>query len=158
MKVFNLFSGELDRDDDDPPGYSCGYKRLGPILGASLIGATLLDLDPGNSNCPYHYEYGREEWLLCVAGTIRVRTPDGDRDLEAGDVIWFREGPDGAHKITNASDAPSRALVWSTTGEPSLAVYPDSDKIGAWSGPRFENRDHILVRRDSGVDYWEGEL
>ena len=158
MNVFNLFSDDLDRDADDPPGYAGRYRRLGPIIGGSLLGATLLELEPGNSNCPYHYEYGREEWLLCVYGTVSVGTPDGERELRPGDVIWFPEGPAGAHKITNRSDVTTRVLVWSTMGEPSAAVYPDSDKIGVWSGPRFENRDHILVRRDSAVDYWEGEL
>ena len=159
MEVFNLFTDDLDGPDaDDPPGYSCRYKRIGPLVGGSLIGATLLELPPANGNCPYHYEYGREEWLTCVSGTVTVRTPDGEQELRAGDVIWFPEGPTGAHKITNKGDEPTRVLVLSTMDEPSLAVYPDSDKLGMWSGPKFENRDHILVKRDSAVDYWEGEL
>ena len=42
----------------------------------------------------------------------------------------------------------------STKGEPAVAVYPDSDKIGVWPG---DNRDKIMVRRESVVDYWDRE-
>jgi uncharacterized cupin superfamily protein len=69
--------------------------------------------------------------------------------------LCFREGPEGAHKLTNRGDEPARLLMLSTRREPSLAVYPDSDKIGAWSG---SDRDKIMVRRESNVDYWTGEV
>jgi hypothetical protein len=35
-------------------------------------------------------------------------------------------------------------------------VYPDSDKIGAWAGPGFE-QDHVMVRRESHTQYYDGE-
>ena len=56
MRRVNLFSAELARDADDPPGYEAGYVRLGPLLDAIKIGATIYELGPGPSNCPYHYE------------------------------------------------------------------------------------------------------
>jgi hypothetical protein len=33
-------------------------------------------------------------------------------------------------------------------------VYPDSDKIAIWTG---NSADDVIVRRASGVDYWDGE-
>jgi hypothetical protein len=45
--------------------------------------------------------------------------------------------------------------MYSTTSEPAVAVYPDSDKIGVWPG---DDRDEVMVRRASGVDYWDGEV
>ena len=36
----------------------------------------------------------------------------------------------------------------------SVAVYPDSDKIGVCTG---NPDDNIMVRRSSGVDYYDGE-
>jgi len=44
----------------------------------------------------------------------------------------------------------------STKGDPSLAIYPDSSKIGAWSGPG--NADKIMARLGDDLDYWDGEL
>jgi uncharacterized cupin superfamily protein len=74
--------------------------------------------------------------------------------LEPGDTVCFPEGPDGAHKVTNPEDATEdvRVLMISTLNEPSVAVYPDSDKLGVFAGDY-----RLMVKRDSGVDYWQGE-
>jgi hypothetical protein len=41
----------------------------------------------------------------------------------------------------------------STKAKTSVAVYPDSDKVGV-----FTEDLRLLVPRSAGVDYWEGEL
>ena len=152
-----MLSVELQRDDDDPRGYEAGYARLGPLLGSRDLGGSVYELDPGNSNCPYHYEHGNEEWLLVLSGTLTIRHPDGEAALGPGDLVVFPEGPGGAHKCTNKGTEPTRFVIFSTKVDPSMAVYPDSDKIGAWPGPGGAE-DKVLVRRDSVVDYWDGEL
>jgi uncharacterized cupin superfamily protein len=151
----NLFSAEVQRDDDDPEGYEAGYLRLGPLLGAAMLGGTIYELGPGQSNCPYHYEYGNEEWLIVLEGRLTVRHPEGETELEPGDVVCFAVGPAGAHKLTNRGEGRVRLLMLSTKIDPSVAVYPDSDKIGVWPGAQ---EDNILVRRESAVDYWDREL
>ena len=70
--------------------------------------------------------------------------------------MCFPEGPPGAHQVRNATDEPVRILVLSTKRVPAVAVYPDSDKIGVWP-VAGDATDRIFVRRDSAVDYWEGE-
>jgi uncharacterized cupin superfamily protein len=155
MKRYNLHSGETSFDDDDPEGYKAGYVHVGPEIGATMIGATIYDLPVGQSICPYHYEYGNEEWLLVLDGRPTLRDVEGEAELAPGDVVNFPVGPEGAHKVTNRTDAPVRVVMLSTKSEPSVAVYPDSDKIGVWPG---DKRDHILVRRESVVDYWDREL
>ncbi len=154
MQRVNLFSAEIEYDAADPEDYRAGWNRFGERLGASVIGGTIYELPPGQSNCPYHYEYGCEEWLIVLAGQLTLRHPEGEDELEPGDVVCFREGPEGAHKLTNRSDETVRVLMLSTKGEPAVAVYPDSDKIGVWPG---DNRDKIIVRRESSVDYWDRE-
>ena len=44
----------------------------------------------------------------------------------------------------------------STKASPAVAVYPDSDKLGLWLTGEAEP-DSLVVRRDSAVDYWDGE-
>jgi uncharacterized protein YceH (UPF0502 family)/uncharacterized cupin superfamily protein len=155
LRRTNVLEIETGHDVGDPAGYETGYVRLGPIVGGKLLGATVYELPPGQSICPYHYEYGNEEWLLVLEGRPTLRHPGGEDELPPGELVCFPEGPEGAHKVTNATDRAARVLIVSTKVDPSLAVYPDSDKIGAWSG---DERDRILVRRESGVDYWDREL
>lgn len=81
VEPVNVYGVELTRDDDDPKGYEAGYVRLGPLLGSERLGATVYELEQGNSNCPYHYEYGNEEWLLVLSGKLTVRHPEGETEL-----------------------------------------------------------------------------
>jgi uncharacterized cupin superfamily protein len=154
VKRFNLDTGEVEFDESDPEGFRAGMARFGPSIGATMLGGSVYELPPGQSNCPYHYEYGNEEWLVVLEGKLTVRHPGGEAELEAGDVVCFPDGPEGAHRLTNQTDATVRVLMLSTMIEPSAAVYPDSDKIGVWPGNK---QDTIMVRRESSVDYWDGE-
>ena len=130
--------------------------RLGASVYASMLGGTVYELPPGQSICPYHYEYGNEEWAIVLQGRPTLRHPDGEEQVEPMDVICFPNGPAGAHKFTNTTDETVRVLLLSTKVDPSMAIYPDSDKIGAWPGPEFRD-DHVLVRRGSHVEYYDGE-
>jgi uncharacterized cupin superfamily protein len=148
MRRFNLHAVETELDGDEPDGYLTGGNRFGKSIGASTIGGTVYDLPPNQSICPYHFEYGDEEWLIVLTGNPTVRTPEGETTLDPGDVVCFPAGPEGAHKVTG----PARVLMISTLNEPSVAVYPDSDKLGVFVGDY-----RLMVERDSGVDYWLGE-
>jgi uncharacterized cupin superfamily protein len=128
--------------------------RFGGELGSQDSGATLYELAPGEAVCPYHYEYGEEEWALVIEGTPSVRTPDGTERLEPNDLVFFPKGPDGAHQIRNDGDVPARVLMWSTVVLPTASVYPDSGKVGVWTGNK---EDDVLVRRESAVEYFDGE-
>jgi uncharacterized cupin superfamily protein len=159
MERVNVFSVDTELDPDDPPGYQAPRAKLGPMIGASMIGGSIYELQPGQSVCPYHYEYGNEEWLLVLEGSATLRHPDGEGDRETvlgpGELVCFPQGPQGAHKVGNASAAPVRVLLLSTSIGPSASVYPDSDKIGIWPDG---GRDSLIVRRESAVDYYDGEL
>jgi uncharacterized cupin superfamily protein len=152
MRRFNV-NNDLEYDPE-PDGYRRGFEKLAPLLGATRMAGSLYELPPGESNCPYHYETN-EEWLLVLSGAVTVRHPGGEDVLEAGDIVCFPAGPDGAHKVTNRSDGTVRMLMLSTKHYPAVAVYPDSDKIGVFTEDRSDN---ILVRRDSGVGYYDGEV
>jgi uncharacterized cupin superfamily protein len=150
----NVFGAEFEYDSDDPDGYRCGVAAVGKALGAEELAIKLFELPPGNSVCPYHYEYV-EEWLLVLVGDVVVRTPDGEAAAGRGELIRFPSGPAGAHKVTNRGEQPARLLMFSSNREPAVAVYPDSDKIGAWVPGGADNV--ILRRADGNVDYYDGE-
>jgi uncharacterized cupin superfamily protein len=150
----NVFSAEFEYDPEDPDGYRAGIARVGKAAGGQELAVKLFEIPPGESPCPYHYEYV-EEWLLVLEGTAVVRTPDGERRAERGELVCFAPGPEGAHKVSNRGEAPVRALMFSSSREPAVAVYPDSDKIGVWVPGGAAN---VMVRRaDGSVGYYDGE-
>jgi uncharacterized cupin superfamily protein len=153
MKRFNLFDESLlDVDEDEPDGYRAPYAKVQHRVGASLLGGTVVLLRQGEAVCPYHYEQIEEEWLFVLAGAPTVRTPEGERVYETGDVVCFPRGPAGAHKISNAGEEPARILIVSEHAEVAAAIYEDSDKIGIF-GPELR----MLFRRRDARDYWDGE-
>jgi uncharacterized cupin superfamily protein len=154
MQRVRLGDARFEFDPADPDGFRAGMARFGPGVGSKDTGATLYELPPGEAVCPYHYEYGEEEWVLVIEGTPSVRTPEGTEQLEPLDLVFFPTGPEGAHQVRNDSAAPARVLMWSTVVTPTASVYPDSDKIGVWTGNKA---DDVMVRRDSAVDYFDGE-
>jgi uncharacterized cupin superfamily protein len=155
MRAVNLAGVAFERDPEDPEGFVGGRARVGALLGARDTGASLYDLPPGQAVCPYHYEYGEEEWALVLAGRPSVRTPDGTKELRPLDVVFFPKGPEGAHQIRNDADEPARVLLFSTVVYPTATAYPDSGKVGVYTGDEAED---LIVERSSAVDYFHGEV
>ncbi len=154
MKKANIDHPEFSFDETDPQGFRAGMARLGGLLGAKETGITVYELPPGQAVCPYHYECGEEEWLLVLAGTPTLRSPEGEERLEPWDVFCFPRGPEGAHQIRNDTEEGARVLMFSTVVVPTATVYPDSDKVGIWTG---DPETDVLVRRSSKVGYYDGE-
>lgn len=154
MQRINIATPDFEYDAEDPDGFRAGMSRLGKLLGARESGISLYDLPPGQSICPYHYECGEEEWLLVLEGNPTLRHPGGSDRLATWDVVCFPRGPEGAHGIRNETEQPARVLMFSTVVVPTATVYPDSDKVGIWTG---DPETDVLVRRESAVDYYDGE-
>lgn len=154
MRRVSLSDPTFTYDPDDPDGFRAGVFRFGPQVGAQQTGASLYDLPPGQAVCPYHYEYGEEEWVVVIEGRPSVRTPEGTEQLAPLDVAFFPRGPAGAHQIRNDTDNPARVLMWSTVVHPTATAYPDSDKVGIYTGEAAED---LMVVRSSNVDYFHGE-
>jgi uncharacterized cupin superfamily protein len=154
MNKVSIGNPNFSWDESDPDGFRAGSARLGKLLGAKETGITVYELPPGQAVCPYHYECGEEEWLLVLSGTPTLRSPGGEERLEPWDVACFPRGPEGAHSIRNETDDHARVLMFSTVVVPSATVYPDSDKVGVWTG---DPETDLVVRRSANVDYYDGE-
>lgn len=155
MRKVNIASPEFTYDSTDPEGFRSGMYRFGKDVGAERSGTTVYELPPGQAVCPYHYEYGEEEWLLVLEGTPTVRTPEGEERLAPWDVMCFVRGPEGAHGVRNETGETVRVLMYSEVVHPTVTVYPDSDKVGIWTATKD---DDMLVERSSRVGYFEGEV
>jgi uncharacterized cupin superfamily protein len=146
----NLFTVVPEGEEADPQGYRALTARIAPLVGGSALGMSVYELPPGQSICPYHYEFAEEEWLIVLSGRPTLRTPEGERVLDTWDAVCFPTGEAGAHKVTNATEETLRVAMLSTKPPISVCIYPDSQKVGAWPPGK-------LFRLDDAVDYWVGE-
>jgi uncharacterized cupin superfamily protein len=127
--------------------------RLGKLVGGSRLGMSVHELRPGQAICPYHYEYGEEEWLVVLEGRPTLRRSEGRERLAPWDVVCFPTGPEGAHGVRSETEQTVRVMMFSTVSNPAATVYPDSDKVAIWTG----NKDDDVMVRQSRVDYFDGE-
>jgi uncharacterized cupin superfamily protein len=153
----NVFEPEFDESDP-----TLGRRaRLARQAGAERLGASLYEVPAGAASWPFHYHHGNEEMLIVISGHPSLRTMDGWRELEPGEVVAFPRGQSGAHQMANHTEEAVRFLVVGEMNAPEVVVYPDSDKVMAMSrapGSRGDE-DELAVwfRLADQVDYWEGE-
>jgi uncharacterized cupin superfamily protein len=150
QQVVNVWSITVESSsEDEPPGFRSRKAKLGPLLAAERLGATVTELDRNEGSAPYHYECGREEWVLVLAGAPTLRHPGGEDLLAAGDVVCFPDGPTGAHRLTNSQDKLARVVFFSTQDVPSNVCYPDSGEWFLRNGP---NAPNPILRAADEVD------
>lgn len=154
MDVVNLYADPDWESENNRHGYRHRVTAVGRQLGSRLLGGSLYELPPGEKTWPYHYEVGCEEWLLVVSGRPTLRTPDGEQELEPGDLAVFPEGPSGAHQVINRSAESCRVLLLSSKSPLAIVHYPDSGKVGLWSQA---DGYQAMVAREPELDYWHGE-
>lgn len=122
----NILDDDWGEQPEDWSGGGALQKRLverGPLLGASLY-----ELGPGNFMV-YHAHHGSEELLIVLRGRPTLRTPDGERVLEEGEVVHFPTGPEGAHGIRNDGETPVRYVVAGIRVSPEIVEYPDTNQV-----------------------------
>jgi uncharacterized cupin superfamily protein len=125
-----------DNDWDVERSYGDARMRMmhvGRKLGSELLGATVFEIEPGIPGL-YHFHHGNEEWALVLEGTLTLRTPEGERELQRGDVAVFRRGPEGAHALGNRSTDMCRVAVFSSMRQPDVVAYQEAGVLGAIAG------------------------
>jgi len=152
----NIYRPEFERGER-PEGFRSKRARIGYELGSELIGASLFEVPAGEAAYPYHFHYADEEMVIALSGDLSLRTPEGTRELEEGEVVHFPLGEEGAHQLLNHGAETARFLAISSSGRPDVVVYPDSNKIGV--GERLPRGGGLraFFRRGDEVGYFEGE-
>ena len=113
----------------------------------------IYELPPGKSAYPYHYHLKNEETFFILRGEGLLRTPEGERAVKAGDLLFFPAGENGAHKLTNTSETEMLVyLDFDIVHDLDVTMYPDSGKIGIWGMDTNK-----IYRIGDDVDYYEGE-
>ncbi len=97
--------------------------------------------------------------IVVLTGRPTLRTLNGTRELEAGEVVACPVGRRGAHQLQNNTDEVVHVLVISTMVYPKVAEQLDSDKILVHSAPPgTADRLALAFPREAQVDRLAGEL
>ena len=134
-------------------GYEYFRKKFVPMGTAEHTQVGIYEIPPKKAAYPYHYHLKDEETFYIISGKGLLKTPDGEKTVKAGDLLFFPAGSEGAHKLTNTSETENLVYIdFDVIHDLDVAVYPDSGKIGIWG--KDVNRVYL---QDTDVDYYEGE-
>lgn len=141
------------RCKSDHPDYAYTRRNFVRRGEAESTLVSVYEIPPGKAAYPYHYHLKDEETFYILSGEGLLRTPEGERPVHAGELLFFPAGEAGAHKLTNTSTAePLVYIDFDVIHDLDAAVYPDSGKIGVWG--KGVNR---VYRMEDNVGYYDGE-
>ena len=123
---------------------------LAEISGSKYLNFDIKSLFPGKFSYPYHFHRNAEELFVILEGEATLRSPKGYQTVSKGDLIFFEEGPEGAHQFYNHGDQPLLYMDLRTKANVDVCEYPDSGKINIL--PAMD-----IFRKDSRVPYYTGE-
>jgi len=154
----NLYEPEFDAEQDQP-GFRWRRARLARQARLQRLGMSLFELEPGEAAFPYHFHHANEELLIVVEGRPSLRTPEGWRELQTGEIAGFPLGERGAHQVANRSDQPARIAMVSEMVGPDIVVMPDSGKIQARENPPGAAEPGLwqIFRSEDAIEYFDGE-
>ena len=124
----NVWDDDWGEQGEDWSGGGALWKPLTPRGWDHLLGASLYELDPADFSV-YHVHHGSEELLIVLRGRPTLRTPDGERRLDEGDVVHFPAGPAGAHGLRNDTNEAVRYVMAGIRVSPEIAEYPDLKQV-----------------------------
>jgi uncharacterized cupin superfamily protein len=143
--------------------FAARFAPVTPRTGSPHIGARLTEVPPGKRAWPHHCHHANDEMFVILSGSGTLRFGEETHAITAGDVaICPAGGVDTAHQIINTGSEPLRYLAISSMNQPDVMEYPDSNKLFVVAGSppggdKSKRTAELIVKRDAGVDYWDGE-
>lgn len=153
-EIFHAKATDVQREHkNDHEGYEFFRRSLIPKGFAKDCTVALYEIPPGKSAHPYHYHIKNEESFYILSGKGILKTPKGNKEVSAGEFIFFPASVNGAHKLTNISKTePLVYLDFDTSNDLEVAVYPDSGKVGI-----FGSTLRQIYKTSDQVDYYKDE-
>jgi uncharacterized cupin superfamily protein len=106
------------------------YRRLAPVAGLTLMGASHVTLAPGGYSSQRHWHRGQDELVVMIAGEAVLIDDHGETPVRAGDVLTFPAGEANGHHMHNRSGEPCVFVAISAgAGETDSGVYSDIDMV-----------------------------
>ncbi|MGB3805960.1 MAG: cupin domain-containing protein [Erythrobacter sp.] len=114
--------------DDDVRGR--WYRRLAPVAGLSLMGASHVTLEPGAYSSQRHWHRGQDELVVMLEGEAILIDDDGETRIGPGDMLAFPAGEENGHRLHNRAKTPCVFVAISAGDrEKDSGEYPDIDMV-----------------------------
>ena len=106
------------------------YRRLAPVAGLSLMGASHVTLQPGAFSSQRHWHRGQDELVVMLAGAAVLIDDSGETPVGPGDVLTFPAGEPNGHCLHNRFAEPCVFVAVSAgSREADSGEYPDIDMV-----------------------------
>ena len=143
----NIWTEEWDEGED----WSGGGALSKRLARGEQLGTTVYELGPGNF-VVYHFHHAAEETLVVLEGEMTMKTEDGERLVQRGEVVMFPVGPAGAHGFRNDGDGKCRYLMISTHPAPEVVEYPELGQITAQAATASQTGERLWLIYDVPKD------
>ncbi|MCE7030587.1 cupin domain-containing protein [Jiella avicenniae] len=143
--------------------FAAAMAAIAAPLGATHLGARLVEVPPGKAAWPFHAHHANDELFVILSGTGELRFGMERHQVAAGMVaVCPAGGAETAHQMIATGDEPLRYVAVSSMREPDVMEYPDSGKITVFAGAapggdKARRRVAASFRTEDAVDYWQGE-
>src|SRR5438270_6432717 len=124
----NILEPRWDAERDQPP-FRWRRAQLGRQAGARALGLSLFELPSAAATFQLHSHHANEELIIVLEGPLVLTGPEGERELQAGDVVACPAGRAGAHRLDNRGDRPARVLIASTMVAPDVTELHETSEV-----------------------------
>lgn len=106
------------------------WRRLAPVGGLTMMGASHVVLKPGAHSSQRHWHRGQDELVVILSGEAVLIEDEGETVVRAGDVLAWAAGVENGHRLHNRSDTDCVFVAVSAgSREADSGEYSDIDMV-----------------------------
>ena len=106
------------------------YRRLAPVAGLTMLGASHVVLKPGGWSSQRHWHTGQDELVIMLAGEAVLVEDGGETTVRAGDILAWKAGePNGHHLQNSSSEDCVFVAISGGDRDADRGEYPDIDMV-----------------------------
>lgn len=115
------------------------WRRLAPVAGLTLMGASHVVLKPGAWSSQRHWHHGEDEMVVMIAGEAVLVEDSGETIVRGGDVIGWPAGVANGHHLINRGEADCVFVAIGVGDRSRGGEYPDIDMV--FTADEYLHRD-----------------
>lgn len=106
------------------------YRRLAPVAGLTMMGASHVVLKPGAFSSQRHWHRGQDELVVMLSGEAVLIEDAGETIVRPGDVLAWAAGVEDGHRLHNRGEEDCTFVAISAGArEGDSGEYPDIDMV-----------------------------